>query len=148
AVIEILQIRNELVAIRREARAELYLVVERADASLVGRQQTNQELLRGLTEKRNARRHAAARVEHDDDRDRLRLVVEERNRLELVVVEDVEVVLDEARHESLLRVGDGDEHRHELRPGLERRLLTADGDTAERENASCRRDGTDGKSGH
>ena len=109
--------------LRREARAELDLVVERADASLVLGQQPEQELFGGLAQQRDVAGHAAARVEHDDDRDRLNLVLEENERLRLVVVENLEVFLHQVRHEPPLRVGDGDEERYDLRAGSEGRLL-------------------------
>ena len=53
AEIEILDVADQLVAIVREVRADLDLVVERADARLVGRQQPEEELLGGLLEQRS-----------------------------------------------------------------------------------------------
>ena len=98
-------------------RAELNLVVERADPPLVRRQQPDQELLGGVLSRSRSSRHAAARVEHHDDGDRLDLVVEEDDRLRLVVVEDLEVVLHQVGHEALLRVDDRGEERDDLGAG-------------------------------
>jgi hypothetical protein len=69
------------------------------------------------------RRHAEAEVEHDNDREGLRLVLEERDRLRLPVVEDGELVLLEIRDEPALSVGDGSQYRHDARAGLESGLL-------------------------
>ena len=54
----------------------------------------------------------------------LRLVLKERDRLRLPVVEDGELFLLEVWHEPALVVGDGSQHRHDARAGLEGRLLS------------------------
>ena len=48
-------------------------------------------------------------------RDRLRLVVERRDRLQLAVVVDLEIVLHQIGDEPLVRIGDGRVQRHGVR---------------------------------
>src|ERR1051326_8712781 len=102
--------RDEIVAVVRKRRsAELDLVVERADARLVVRKQPQDELLRRLLQQIDRQRHAAARVEHRDDVDRMQAAVEVGDRDRFVVVEDLEVVLRGVGDEPLLGILDGDE---------------------------------------
>ena len=61
------------------------------------------------------RGHAGREVEHDDDGERLRLVLEDGDVLRLAVVENRELIAIEVRDQAPLRVGDGGEHGHELR---------------------------------
>ena len=139
AVVEVLDVGDELIAIVHEPRVELDPVVERADPRLVGGQQAVDELFGRAAKQVERQRHAAARVEHDDDRDRLHLVLEEDERLGLLVVEDLEIVLHEIGDEALLRVGHRGEHRDDLGAGLERRLLRGEGRQAQAEARGRRR---------
>ena len=68
-------------------------------------------------------RHAAARVEHDHDRDRLHVALEDRQRLKLAVVVDLEVLLLEVRHEPAGCVDDRRVDRHRPGRGAKRRAL-------------------------
>ena len=66
--------------------------------------------------------HAAAAIEHHDDGDRLDVVREDRDRLRLAVVVDLEVVAREIRHEPAAGVGDRRVDRDRARAALERLL--------------------------
>ena len=103
---------DQLVAIVSEGktllRMDLQLVVERADLGLVVRMHADDELLRGLLHEVEGEGHAAARVQHDHRSDRLRLVVEVGERLQLAVVVDLEVLLHETGDQATVLVG----HRH------------------------------------
>ncbi len=97
AELQILERADQVVAIAREGAAELDLVAEGADLSLVVGQHPEDELFGRRFEQIEVGGHARAEVEHDDDGERLRLVLEERDLLRLPVVENRELVLLEAR---------------------------------------------------
>ncbi len=120
AVVEAAHLRNQIVAVAAETSADFDLVVERADLRLVVGEQPDEELFGGVAQQRQAAGHAAARIEHDDDRDRKILVLEQHDRLRLVVVANLEIFLHQARHQTPLRIRDGDEQRHDLRARAER----------------------------
>ena len=67
--------------------------------------------------------HAARDVEHDDEPDRLRRVVEERDRLRLALVADLEIVLFEIGDQASVVVRDRDEHADRVAGAAEGRLL-------------------------
>ena len=97
-------------------------IVERAHHALIVGQQPDQELLGGALHEIERHRHAAARVEHDDDGDRLRLVVEQVDRLQLAVVVPLEVVFREIGNEAFFRIGDRRVKRHRPRRDPDRSL--------------------------
>ena len=96
-------------AVARERRADRDLVAKRPQARHVFWQQPLEELDGGAAQQRQIALHAPGDVEHDDEPDRLRAVVELRERLRLAVVADLEVVAAECRHEPAVPVGHGDE---------------------------------------
>ena len=76
------------------------------------------ERLRGLLLELEVRLHAAAAVEQHDDRDRLDVVGEQRERLPLAVVVDREIVARQVGHETAARVGHGRVHGDRAGGGL------------------------------
>src|SRR6185295_8457735 len=82
-----------------------------------------EEFIGGLTQQRQVALHAAGDVEHRDQSNRLRRVVEDGNRLRLALVADLEVALLEVRDEMTILVHDGDEHADGFTRALEGRLL-------------------------
>src|SRR5262249_47781272 len=69
-------------------------------------------------------RHAAARVEHDDDRHRLDGIFEQRHRLLLAVVVDLEIVFIEVGDQPAILVLHRRVQRDRARAGTKNRLLT------------------------
>ena len=87
---------------------------------------SREELLAPRPEQRQVALHAAADVEHDDDPDGLRRVVEDRQGLGAPVVEHLKVVAGQSRDEPVVFIGDGDEDRHAVAdPAKDGRLLAA-----------------------
>ena len=113
---------SSLVA-RELARIDLDAVGEAADARLVGGQQALDERLGGLAHQIEVLAHADAAIEHHHDVDRLDVVGERRDLLQLAVVVDLELVAIEIRHEPAAGVGDGRIDRDRVGAGAERRLL-------------------------
>ena len=120
---QILERADQIIAIAGELAAEFNLVAERPDLPFVVRQHPQDELLGCGLEQIEIRRHARAEVQHDDHREWLRLVLEERDLLRLPVVENRELFLFQVRDEPSLRVDDCGEHRDDAGPRLESRLL-------------------------
>jgi hypothetical protein len=99
---------DQLVAIRRElVGIDLDVLREAADASLVGRQHRLHERFGGPLLELEVGLHAAAAVEQHDQRDRLDVVGEQRERLPLAVVVDGKIFPREIRHQASARAGDG-----------------------------------------
>ena len=82
-----------------------------------------------LAQQRQVALHAARHVEHHDEPDGLRRVVEQDDRLRLALVAHLEVVLRQRRHEPPLAVGHGDEHPHDVAAASEHRLLRTSAET-------------------
>src|SRR6185436_9604515 len=108
---------------RELPRIDLNAVGEAADAGLVDGQELLDELGGGIPDEVEVRDHAAAAVEHHHDRNRLDVVGEERQRLPLAVVEDLEVLLLEVGDEAAAGLLHGGENRHGAGTTPERRLL-------------------------
>jgi len=87
------QIADQVVSVVGERRADEDQIGEAADARAVARQQPQHELLRGDFQETEVQGHAAARVEHDDDGDRLDVALEHHQRRRLAVVGHFEVLL-------------------------------------------------------
>ena len=73
-----------------------------------------EELLGGPAQQRQVALHAARHVEHHDEPNRLRGVVEDRDRLRLAVVAHLEVVTRQRGDEPPVAVGDGDEDPNQV----------------------------------
>ena len=111
---------DELVLVARElARIHLNPSGEAADPRLVGRQQALDERLPRCFDEPEVRLHAPASIEHHDDRDRLNIVGEDRDRLELAVVVDLEVVSLEVRYQASVGAGHRRIQRNRPRAALE-----------------------------
>ena len=104
-------------------RIDLDAVGEAADAGLVAGQELLDELLRRRSHKAKVADHAAAAIEHDDDRDRLDVVLEHREVLQLAVVVDLEIVAGEIRDQLAFGVGHRHVHGHGPGAAAEDRLL-------------------------
>jgi hypothetical protein len=85
--------------------------------------------------------HAGARVEHNDNRNRLDFVDEEVQRLRLIVVEDLKIFLREVGHEPLTRVCDGGVKGYRPGAGSKRRLLREGRKTSAKQHG-CRQETT------
>ena len=107
----------------RERRTDGDLVPERADARAVVRAEPREELLRGGAQQRQVALHAARDVQHDDEADGLRGVVEQRDRLRLPFVAHLEVVPRERRDEAAVSIRHGDEDTDGVARAAENRLL-------------------------
>jgi len=108
----------------RELRADDDLMAERADAHDIVFLQTPEQLLGSRAQQLEVALHAARDVEEHDQANRLRRVVEERNRLRLAFVAQLEIVLGERGDEPAVAVGDGDERADDVaRPTEDGRLL-------------------------
>jgi hypothetical protein len=121
-----------------ERRADGDLAAERADSHLVVGTKSRVQLPARLAEDAEIPVHASAHVEQDDEADRLRCVVEERDRLRLAVVEDLEVLASQRRDEPAVLVGHGGEDGDGLRrPSKHGRLLRRARETErERDNGA------------
>ena len=76
----------------RERRADRDVAAERPDPRDVAGPQAREQLRRGAAQQRQVARHAAGHVEHHDQPDRLRAVVELGQRLRFAFVADLEVL--------------------------------------------------------
>jgi hypothetical protein len=74
--------------------------------------------------------HGARDIEHHDEPDELRTVIEERNRLRTTVVPDLEITLSERRDDSVVTVRHHDEGTYRVARDPEHRWLLrgTDGD--------------------
>ena len=104
-------------------RIHLDAVREAPDPGLVARQELLDELLRRRPHETEIADHAAAAIEHQDDRDWLNPALEQREVLQLAVVVDLEVVAGEVRDQLALRVRHRHVHRHGPGAAAEDRLL-------------------------
>ena len=109
----------------RERWADLDLVSERSDASEIVLGEAREELRRGRAQQGQIALHAAGDVEHHDEANRLRLVLELRERLRMTVVPDLEVLARERRHEAAVLVRDGREDADDVAAAAKGRGLLA-----------------------
>ena len=96
---------------------------ERAEAHTVVGTEPGQQFPGALAQQRQIALHAARDVEHHDEADGLWRVVEERDRLRLAFVTNLEVLLLERGDETAVTIGDGDEHADGVAGAAKRRLL-------------------------
>jgi hypothetical protein len=113
---------QQRVAVVRVARAQANLIREARDARAIVRQHADDERIRAVDHRVERRQHAAAAVEHDHRRDWLEIRGEARDRLDLAVVLDLEVVFREVGHEAARAVGDGRVDGHRAHAAAERLL--------------------------
>ena len=105
------------------SRIDPHAIAEVADARAVVRQQVADELLGRVADEPEVPHHAAAPVQHDDDRDGLDVVGEDGQRLRLAVVEDLEVVAREIGDEPAGLILHRRKHGDGIRPCAEAWLL-------------------------
>ena len=91
--------------------------------------------------------HAPAAIQHDDDGDWLDLVGEDRDRLQLAVVVDLEVVLREVRDQPAGRIGDRRVDRHGPGATLERLLGGREGEAERQRKRGREQQGPPGRRG-
>ena len=101
--------RDERRAIAGEALADDDLSAERADADDILLQEAGEEVRRGIPQQRQMACHAAGDIEHHDQPDGLRCVVELRDRLRPAFVTYLELIPREGRDEAAVAVRHGDE---------------------------------------
>src|SRR3954464_5738424 len=128
----------QFIAGAREVRADDDLAAEAADARQVGGPEPGDQRVGGAAQQRQVAFHAPGHVEQDDQPDRLRAVVEDRQRLGLALVADLEVVLAQRGDDASLVIGDGDEHAHRLAGAAKHRLLRAEAGEREKKCNSYR----------
>ena len=115
----------ELPGISRERRIDGDLVPERADARHVVGAERQEEQVGGFAQEREVALHAARDVQHDDEPDRLRGAVEERDRLRFAFVAHLEVVTAERRDEPAVSIRHGDEDTDRVARAAEDGLLAS-----------------------
>ena len=107
----------------RERRADGDLVPERTDAREVVGTQPREELRAGAAQQRQVALHAAGHIQHHNEADGLRTVVELDDRLRLPLIAHFEVVLPECGHQPAVSIRDRDEDAYSVAPGAKDRLL-------------------------
>ena len=113
----------ELVRIARELGTDRHLVAKAAETRHVVGAEPHEELLRRGAQQLQIALHAARDVEHHDQLNRLRAVVEDGDRLRLALVANLEVLLHQRRHQTPVLVGDGGVDTHRVALATEDRLL-------------------------
>ena len=103
------QRRQQFARVAGERRADDDLLAEGPDPSPIVEPKVFDELRGAVAKQRQVSRHAAGHVEHHDETDRGRRVVEERDRLRLPFVANLEIVLRQRGDETAVLV----RHRHE-----------------------------------
>jgi hypothetical protein len=119
----IAQVGEQLVAIGAERLAHLELIRETRDARAIARQHPENEAVRAVDERVPHRPHARAAVEQEQRRQLLGRGRELRERLDLALVADFEVVARQIDGEVALPVAHRDVDRDRARAAAELRLL-------------------------
>ena len=98
-------------------------MAERTNAGHVLLLKTSKELRPCGAQQRQIALHAAGHVEHHDQLDRLRSIVEQSDRLRLALVAHLEFVLCQGRHQPTIAVDHGDEDTDDVAAAAEDGLL-------------------------
>jgi len=96
---------------------------KRAEANCVVGAKPPEQLAGTVAQQLQIALHAARHVEQHDEANGLRRVVEERDRLRLAFVADLEVFLFERRDQTPVAIGDGGENANVIGGAAEGRLL-------------------------